>query len=143
MNWYYLNRFRQRFRQTLFRVIQLSINYRVIVSIIIVKQNIWETLDFFFCFYLNLQILLLTRVARWYIFIPKSPIWVNFCRVLERKRLLYSIAIWNVFNLFVTCSGHLAIKWQFGIFSHILVYCVKINLATLLLTPWLQIVRNN
>jgi hypothetical protein len=39
----------------------------------------------------------------------------------------YITAIWHIF-------GHLVIQWKFGIFSPVLVYCVKKNLATLIPT---------
>jgi hypothetical protein len=48
-----------------------------------------------------------TRVARWYIFRPKIIICVNFGRVLNRKTLIYFIAIRILaINIFY---GHLVI----------------------------------
>jgi hypothetical protein len=52
----------------------------------------------------------LTRFARWYIFKPKIAIWANLGGPSKWKRLVYSLAIYNIF----------------------LVKCVKRNLATLL-----------
>jgi hypothetical protein len=68
------------------------------------------------------------------IFSNKNPNLGKFWRALEQERLVYSFAIWNVLRQFGTFYGHLVIWWQFGIFSLILVYCVKTNLATLVLT---------
>jgi hypothetical protein len=42
------------------------------------------------------------RVARWFIFKPKIPIWVKIWRALAWKTLLYFMTIWNIF-------------WSFGI----------------------------
>jgi hypothetical protein len=58
----------------------------------------------------------------------------NLDKILEgvgMERMLCSMAIWNLLRPFGTFYGQLAIKWQFGIYSPILVYCVKKNLATL------------
>jgi hypothetical protein len=75
----------------------------------------------------------LTRVARWNIFKPKIPIWVNFggsCngRCLKMLRpnglfyghLVYFVAIWYIL-------------WLFDIFFPVLVCRTRKNLAT----PWL------
>jgi hypothetical protein len=40
------------------------------------------------------------------------------------------MAIWNILWPFGAFFAHLVIFWQFGIFSPVLVYCVKKNLAT-------------
>jgi hypothetical protein len=45
--------------------------------------------------------------------------------------LVYFMPIWKILCLFCKLYGHLEILWQFGIFSPVLVYCVKKNLATL------------
>jgi hypothetical protein len=75
------------------------------------------------------------RVARWYFFKPKIHIWI----VLEWKKLVYSMAIWNIPSMAIWCIlwtfgtlyGHLEIQWNFGIFYPVLVYSVKKNLASL------------
>jgi hypothetical protein len=36
------------------------------------------------------------RVAKWFIFKPKIPIWVNF-EVLRLENVIYFMAIWNIF----------------------------------------------
>jgi hypothetical protein len=72
-----------------------------------------------------------SRVARWFVFKPKIPIWVNFGRSCYIKswyifwpfclfygRWKYSMSIW-------------CILWLFGIFSPFLVFCTKKNLVTL------------
>jgi hypothetical protein len=60
-----------------------------------------------------------TRVARWFVFKPKIPIWVNFGGSCNRKdHLVYFTAIGNISR-------------PFGIFSPVLVYCTKKNRATL------------
>jgi hypothetical protein len=51
-------------------------------------------------------------------------------RALEWKRLVYSLIIWNIFDHLEFC-WHLVIKWQCGIFSFVLEYFVKKNLANL------------
>jgi hypothetical protein len=67
-------------------------------------------------------------------FHTKNPSLGNFLRALELKRLVYSLAIWNISRLFGTFYGHWVIKCQFGIFSSVLVCCAKKNLATLSLS---------
>jgi hypothetical protein len=73
------------------------------------------------------------RVARWYIFEPKTPTWVNFggsCNgrcwyilwpfgPLHMGYLVHFVATW--YNL-----------WYFGLFFPVLVCCTKKNLATLI-----------
>jgi hypothetical protein len=44
----------------------------------------------------------LNRVARWFIFKPKIPIWVNF-----GKKLIYFMAIWNILLTFGIFYDHL------------------------------------
>jgi hypothetical protein len=63
------------------------------------------------------------RVARWYIFKPKIPIWVNFGGVLQLKMLVYFVAIWSILQPFGVFCGYLVyfiaiwyILWIFGIF---------------------------
>jgi hypothetical protein len=46
----------------------------------------------------------------------------------------FGICIWNILRPFGILYGRLVIKWQFDIFSPILVYCVEKNLAALLST---------
>jgi hypothetical protein len=71
------------------------------------------------------------RVARWHIFEPKIPIWVNFggsCNGrcwyilwpfdLFYSRLVYFAAIWYIW-------------YKIGINFHVLVFCIEKNLATL------------
>jgi hypothetical protein len=64
-----------------------------------------------------------TRVARWHIFKPKIPIWVNFGGSnIQLKMLEYFVAIWSIlwpFGLFVAIWS---ILWPFGIFYSYLVY---------------------
>jgi hypothetical protein len=64
-------------------------------------------------------------------FQTQNPNLGKFWRGFERKRLVYSVSIWNIIRLFGTFYGHRVIWWQFGIFSPVLVYCVKKKLATL------------
>jgi hypothetical protein len=45
--------------------------------------------------------------------------------------LVYYMGIGNILQSFGIIYGHFVILWQFGIFSLVLVYCVKKNLATL------------
>jgi hypothetical protein len=49
------------------------------------------------------------RVARWFIFGPKIPIWADFVRVLDWKMLLYFMAIGNILWTFVIFHDHLVI----------------------------------
>jgi hypothetical protein len=71
----------------------------------------------------------MTRVARWYIYQPKSQIWVNF-EGSGNGRYLYML--WF--------CGH------FGIFSRYLVYFYRFgkkkNLATLLMTSAANVLSN-
>jgi hypothetical protein len=71
------------------------------------------------------------RVARWHIFKPKIPIWVNFG--MEKLDIFYGhlehIRHGHLHSIFYS---HLENLLQFCMFSPILVYCVKKNLATLL-----------
>jgi hypothetical protein len=66
----------------------------------------------------------ISRVARWYIFKPKIPIWVNFSASCKERcwpfycHFVYFMAIWYVFGSF----------WY--IFP-VLVCCAEKNLATL------------
>jgi hypothetical protein len=58
-----------------------------------------------------------TRVARWYIFRPKIPIWVKLGGGFEKKMLLYYMAIWNILWQFDMKYGHLVffvVIWYFS-----------------------------
>jgi hypothetical protein len=66
------------------------------------------------------------RVARWFIFIPKIPIWVHVLwRALEWRMLVYFMTSWNILgpfgifygsSVYVVC-GHLAYFSRFGMFE--------------------------
>jgi hypothetical protein len=67
-------------------------------------------------------------------FRTKNPNLGRFWRVLEWKMLVYFMPIWNKsITAFFICYAHLVILWSFGLFFPVLVYCVKKNLATLVL----------
>jgi hypothetical protein len=40
------------------------------------------------------------RVARWFIFKPKIPIWEKFWKAFDWKMLIYLMAIWNILQTF-------------------------------------------
>jgi hypothetical protein len=42
----------------------------------------------------------LIRVARWFIFKPRIPILGKFLRALDRKILIYFMAVWNTLRTF-------------------------------------------
>jgi hypothetical protein len=46
------------------------------------------------------------RVARWFVFKPKIQIWVNYGAPFNEKKLIYYIAIWNIFLPFGIFYGH-------------------------------------
>jgi hypothetical protein len=72
------------------------------------------------------------RVARWFIFKPKIPIWVNYLGpYLDWKMLKYFMAIWNILGTFGIVYEHFVHFVLFGIFFPVLVSCTKKNLATL------------
>jgi hypothetical protein len=58
------------------------------------------------------------RVARWHIFKPEIPIWVNFWRDLQWN-MFVRMLIWSILLLF-------GVFWSLGIFSGHLVYFVAI-----------------
>jgi hypothetical protein len=59
-----------------------------------------------------------SRVARWFIFQPKIPIWVNFERpYIDWKMLIYSMAIWNIYRHLWYFMIILNILCSFGRFS--------------------------
>jgi hypothetical protein len=73
------------------------------------------------------------RVARWYICIPKFPLWVNFGVPWNLIMLIYFMVIWYILWSFGIFCGHLVyfvviwyILWSFGIFCGHLVYFVVI-----------------
>jgi hypothetical protein len=47
------------------------------------------------------------RVARWFIFKPKIPIWVNFGRALAWKILIIFLTIWYILQTFGIFYDHL------------------------------------
>jgi hypothetical protein len=76
----------------------------------------------------NLSTYVPIGVARWHIFKPKIPIWVNFGGSCNgRCWYMYFIAIWSILWHFGLFNGHLVY-----IFSPVLVCCTKKNLTTLL-----------
>jgi hypothetical protein len=74
------------------------------------------------------------RVARGFIFEPKSQFWVNFWMVLQLKLSAYFMALWSVLHMYCHLV-YFMVLWYilglFGIFLPILVCCKKKNLATL------------
>jgi hypothetical protein len=58
-------------------------------------------------------------------FQTKNPNLGKFWRALEWKMLVYFMLIRNIFRSFGICYGHLVMLCQFGIFSLVLVYCMK------------------
>jgi hypothetical protein len=76
------------------------------------------------------QILRTSRVARWFIFKPKIPIWVQIWRALELKMLVYFMSMLLPFGIFLVSWYNV---WLFGhlyIFPFWYVWSKK-NLATL------------
>jgi hypothetical protein len=71
-----------------------------------------------------------SRVARWYTFSP-PPNLGKFWRILQGKMLVYSMAIWSILLSFGTFCGHLVYFMVIWYIFPVLVYCTKINLATL------------
>jgi hypothetical protein len=74
----------------------------------------------------------LSRIARW--FQTKNPNLGKFRRATEWKMSAYFISLRSMLLLLRKFYGDFAILLQFGIFSNVLVYCVKKNLATLFLS---------
>jgi hypothetical protein len=64
------------------------------------------------------------------IFKPKIPTWENYGGPWNGEGILWPFE-YITYGHFGTFYGHLLIQWQVGIFSPILVYCVKKNLAAL------------
>jgi hypothetical protein len=75
----------------------------------------------------------LGRVARWYIFKPKTPIWVNVWWVLQWEMLVYFTDLWYIVRPIGIFYAYLYSLWSFGIWFPILICCTKKNLATLVL----------
>jgi hypothetical protein len=72
-----------------------------------------------------------TRVARWHIFKPKIPIWVNFGGSYN-GRCLYIICPFGLFYGYLVYFVALwYILWLFGIYFPVMVCCTTKNLATL------------
>jgi hypothetical protein len=72
-----------------------------------------------------------SRVARWFIFVPKIPIWVNFRRALHWKMFIYFKTVWSYFQTFGIFYDHLVHFVFIGYIFPVLVTCTKKNLATL------------
>jgi hypothetical protein len=53
-----------------------------------------------------------TRVARWFVFKPKIPIWINFGGPKNGKCwYTYCMVIWNILRSFGIFYGHLVMLW--------------------------------
>jgi hypothetical protein len=75
------------------------------------------------------------RVARWFTFLPKIPIWVYFWRASELQMLVRLMTIWSSFQPFLIFNGHLEYMLcmlSFGIFPPFWYVWTKKNLANLL-----------
>jgi hypothetical protein len=58
------------------------------------------------CFLVFAQVV--DRVARWFLFKPKIPNWVNFEGLyLDWKMLIYFMALWNILQAFGIFYDHL------------------------------------
>jgi hypothetical protein len=73
------------------------------------------------------------RVARWYIFKPKIPLWVNFKGLVKGDVGMFRDHFGALYGQLVYFCHVVYILhiWSFGIFSLVLVCCTKKNLATL------------
>jgi hypothetical protein len=86
-------------------------------------------------------------VARWLVFKPKIPIWVNFGGpYLDWTMLIYFMAIWPIVRIFVIFYGHLEyfkdiwdILWPFGTFWDHLVHLIWFwcHVPRKIWQPWL------
>jgi hypothetical protein len=76
-----------------------------------------------------------TSVARWYIFKPKIPIWVNFGRSCNWRYWYFCDSFVHSNDIFYSHLLHFVaicyLLWSFGIVSPVLVCCTDKNLATL------------
>jgi hypothetical protein len=73
------------------------------------------------------------RVARWFVFKPKIPSWLNFGGSCYGKSWYIFMTIWSILRPLETFFGLLVyiVVYIFGIFSPVLVFSTKKNLATL------------
>jgi hypothetical protein len=63
------------------------------------------------------------RVARWFLFKPKIPIWANFGGpYIDWKMLVYFMVIRDISWPFSICYGNLVMLWSFGTFCVHLVH---------------------
>jgi hypothetical protein len=69
-----------------------------------------------------------SSAARLFVFKPKIPIWVNFGGSCDGKSWYLLLP----FGLFNRHRKYFMAIWSFGIFLHVLVFCTKKNLATLM-----------
>jgi hypothetical protein len=60
-----------------------------------------------------------TRVARWFVFKPKIPIWVNF----GGPMLVYFMVIWNILRSLCIFYDHLVMFWKIGMFPFFGILC--------------------
>jgi hypothetical protein len=78
-----------------------------------------------------------SRVARWFIFKPNIPIWVNFrVSCMYWMMLVYFMTIWSIFQVYlvyymVYYIWYIIFHGYFGIFSPFWWNCTTKNLATL------------
>jgi hypothetical protein len=84
--------------------------------------------------YFYTKVLLLTKVARWFVFESKIQIWVNFGGSCNRTcwHILWTLG--PFYGLLLHFMDVWYSLWKFGIFYPVLVFWTKKNLATLLLT---------
>jgi hypothetical protein len=64
-------------------------------------------------------------------FQTKNPILDKFWRVLQSKMLVYLMDTWSILRSFVMFYGHLVEFAVIWCISHVLVFCTKKNMATL------------
>jgi hypothetical protein len=70
--------------------------------------------------------------ARWYIFKPKIPFWVNFGRSCNGRCWYFLRPLCLFYGQIVYFMAIWYIMWSFGIFFPVWVYCTEKNLATLI-----------
>jgi hypothetical protein len=68
-------------------------------------------------------------------FPTKNPNLGKFLRALDKKMLIYFMAIWNILRTFGKFYDHLVHFLFIGLFFPLLVSCTKKNLATLVARP--------